>query len=296
MNHLILLLYLAAFSAGLLSSGAAFYSARKYGSGTGMRFAFFWGSLFLLILFSFVSSYVAVSLAGDSGILGFFLFLLTNGFTVLALLMTALLNASLRERKPAVGEKLILGGLILIYLLVILLLIFSRQSLEWKKRLFEISSFPFLASFLVYLLILMKNGEKTLREHRLLYRISSLLTILYCLLDLSSPYIGFLPGLFSYPVTYLFWSLLVLPAILRYDSERSAKGSHLEIGDEFVARYGITGREREVMALLVEGKTKQEIADSLYIAYKTVDKHVTNIYSKTDVHNKIELISLIGSR
>ena len=50
--------------------------------------------------------------------------------------------------------------------------------------------------------------------------------------------------------------------------------------------YGLSDREREVLEALVEGGTKQRIADDLHISYHTVDMHVRNIYEKLQVHSR----------
>lgn len=50
----------------------------------------------------------------------------------------------------------------------------------------------------------------------------------------------------------------------------------------------LTGREIEVLRLIAEGRTNQEIADALYISVRTVERHVTNIYNKTGIGNRAE--------
>jgi DNA-binding NarL/FixJ family response regulator len=42
----------------------------------------------------------------------------------------------------------------------------------------------------------------------------------------------------------------------------------------------LTEREREVLALMAEGRTNQAIAQRLFITERTVEKHVTNIFGK----------------
>jgi DNA-binding CsgD family transcriptional regulator len=51
---------------------------------------------------------------------------------------------------------------------------------------------------------------------------------------------------------------------------------------------GLTDREREVLALLVEGRTNRQIAQRLYISEKTVSVHVSNILAKLGVHSRNE--------
>jgi DNA-binding NarL/FixJ family response regulator len=52
----------------------------------------------------------------------------------------------------------------------------------------------------------------------------------------------------------------------------------------------LTDREREVLRLVVSGKSNKEIASLLYISPKTVSVHRSNIMTKLDVRNSIELI------
>lgn len=54
-------------------------------------------------------------------------------------------------------------------------------------------------------------------------------------------------------------------------------------------KYKLTNQEEKVLNYLIQGKSNQEIADSLYISLYTVKRHVANIYKKTNM-NKKELI------
>jgi DNA-binding NarL/FixJ family response regulator len=58
----------------------------------------------------------------------------------------------------------------------------------------------------------------------------------------------------------------------------------------------LTGREHEVLTLISEGLTNQQIADRLVIEYGTVKNHVHNILSKLDVRNRHEAASLLEVR
>lgn len=51
-------------------------------------------------------------------------------------------------------------------------------------------------------------------------------------------------------------------------------------------RYALTDRERDVLGRLVEGETKQAIADALFVSFHTVDSHLRNIYAKLHVTSR----------
>jgi ATP/maltotriose-dependent transcriptional regulator MalT len=52
------------------------------------------------------------------------------------------------------------------------------------------------------------------------------------------------------------------------------------------AGHGLTARELEVLRLLAAGKTNRAIAADLVLAEKTVDRHVSNIYTKLGVSSR----------
>jgi DNA-binding NarL/FixJ family response regulator len=49
-------------------------------------------------------------------------------------------------------------------------------------------------------------------------------------------------------------------------------------------------REKEVLQLLVAGKTNREISDMLHISVSTVETHRNNVFQKLGIHNLPELI------
>lgn len=52
----------------------------------------------------------------------------------------------------------------------------------------------------------------------------------------------------------------------------------------------LTNREMEILLLIAQGKTNQEIADELFIALKTVKTHVSNILSKLEVQDRTQAV------
>jgi RNA polymerase sigma factor (sigma-70 family) len=57
----------------------------------------------------------------------------------------------------------------------------------------------------------------------------------------------------------------------------------------FQALEQLTEREREVLTLIAQGLTNQQIADKLYISIKTVQAHRANLMEKLDLHDAVEL-------
>jgi len=56
--------------------------------------------------------------------------------------------------------------------------------------------------------------------------------------------------------------------------------------------HDLTSREREVLAVMVEGLSNPEIAERLYVSRSTAKAHVSNILAKLGVSNRAEAIAL----
>jgi two-component system response regulator NreC len=71
-----------------------------------------------------------------------------------------------------------------------------------------------------------------------------------------------------------------LSETLMTDYVRRAQGDQQ---DSELAR--LSGREREVLQLIAEGKSSAEVAELLHISVRTVDTHRHNIMSKLEIHS-----------
>lgn len=56
--------------------------------------------------------------------------------------------------------------------------------------------------------------------------------------------------------------------------------------------HDLTNREREVLALLVEGLNNSEIAERLFIGRSTAKTHVSNILSKLGADSRVEAVTI----
>jgi DNA-binding NarL/FixJ family response regulator len=61
-----------------------------------------------------------------------------------------------------------------------------------------------------------------------------------------------------------------------------------EIGRELP----LTGRENEILRLLADGRTQEDIASDLFISPKTVGTHIQRILSKLGVHSRTEAVAI----
>lgn len=98
--------------------------------------------------------------------------------------------------------------------------------------------------------------------------------------------VGLAAALFMTAVifSFLLYQRLYLPVPLQARSER-------ERFESFSAAHDLSSREREVLHLILDGFSTQEIASQLFVTESTVKFHIHNLLKKTACANRIELIS-----
>lgn len=80
-----------------------------------------------------------------------------------------------------------------------------------------------------------------------------------------------------------------LPGILR--GQRHIADSFVDRLKGAEDRTALTGRERQILNLILRGQGNKEIAVTLGISPKTVDKHRTSMMQKLDVHSVPQLMA-----
>ena len=156
---------------------------------------------------------------------------------------------------------------IFIYLGIILFLYYPKTTEKQKKRTLFVIFISFL-TFTLYDYFIAKN------------------TYIFNFTDVYLPLwfnIGF----------YSFWNLFFL-IFTGYNHQMVLLAADvIELNPSFLERFGISGREKEVIGMVLSGKTNQDIADKLFISLKTVKNHIHNIFQKTGAKTRMELSFII---
>jgi len=63
--------------------------------------------------------------------------------------------------------------------------------------------------------------------------------------------------------------------------------------DAFTQEFHISKREREIIELILQGKSNKEIEDALFISFNTVKNHIYNLYQKLGVNSRGQLMHFI---
>ena len=66
--------------------------------------------------------------------------------------------------------------------------------------------------------------------------------------------------------------------------------------EEEADAHGLSKREREVLELLVEGRTATYIAERQFVSPNTVRTHIKRIYAKMGVSSRQELLDVVHGR
>ena len=83
---------------------------------------------------------------------------------------------------------------------------------------------------------------------------------------------------------FLLYQKLYIPAI----SPEAAEKHRLTA---YVSRFGLSAREREIFSFIIQGMSNLEIANALHITESTVKFHVGNIFKKTGLNSRLNLIT-----
>jgi DNA-binding CsgD family transcriptional regulator len=94
-------------------------------------------------------------------------------------------------------------------------------------------------------------------------------------------------------IPYALYGIFLINYFLRY-SVPAMPGLDT-LSEEFLSKYGITDREREIILKVMKGKSNADIARELFISLATVKTHLHNIYTKIGVDSRYDLLARVRS-
>ena len=216
------------------------------------------------------------------------------GIAIYVGVLRMLLALESTSRAIAIGATV---GVIVVQLGRTLAHVLSDGSLT---ELIHIPAIALVSLYLLYVgivLIRASGPEENGAVARLLRRFGMLLvvfapvsTLLYFLIDLipvaARPYLSF--DFVFFPI----WGLIVLSVFIEYLARPSAFLEDGEVSGAFRSAFGITQRESEVVSLISQGLSNQEIADRLHVSLATVRTHIYNVFQKTGAGSRVDLLRL----
>lgn len=75
--------------------------------------------------------------------------------------------------------------------------------------------------------------------------------------------------------------------------QRELGNKHDKVNSLYSRKYGLTKREVQILIMVSQGKGYKDIAESIFISVNTVKKHMTSIFVKFHVKNRVQLINFL---
>lgn len=80
---------------------------------------------------------------------------------------------------------------------------------------------------------------------------------------------------------------------LKYQINNTSNINGIKSINKFAEDFSLTSREKEIVELIMKGKTNNEIETILFISFNTVKNHIYNIFRKTKVNSRSQLLYFI---
>jgi DNA-binding CsgD family transcriptional regulator len=194
-------------------------------------------------------------------------------------------------------KKLLFPGIALIQATII----FFSGFFELEETLLIFFSLPFISVFLYCLVFIStsigKMGNRILKNGIIIFFILSLLYFPLNIIEMirdrySSIHISHHFEMFTLPLYFFALNLFsIIFAVLFFN--QPAYMDKGKVTEYFQSSYNISKRESEIIEYIVSGLKNESIADKLFISSKTVNNHIYNIFQKTGVKNRVQLVNLL---
>ena len=173
----------------------------------------------------------------------------------------------------------------------------SVASVITSFQVFSVLQYVIWTLAVVYCVIMLLYERKSIKDKAVRTACFTLIAISFAMLPIVvlAMIFSFLRP-FSIPIVCLAYTiaeLVFLFTALAHQEEKETS-EHPDFSFEAVSdKYHITEREFEVVKLIKQGLTNKEIASELGISVNTVNNHIANLFSKTDVGSRIDLLNLL---
>lgn len=181
-------------------------------------------------------------------------------------------------------------------------LLYAADSIAWifiPMQVFSILQYVIWMISVTYCIVIMSRVRDTIEDRSVRTMCKTLVIISLAMLPVI-----ILPMLFSQfrelsiPIVSLAYTIAILVflfiAISRSEKKGEATPESKEISfAKAMDKYHITEREADVVRLIKKGLTNKEIASELDISVNTVNNHIANIFAKTEVRSRIDLLNLL---
>lgn len=207
------------------------------------------------------------------------------------------------------NKKLIYFGSVSIFFTVCVLILYVLYYLKLISGSAAIRSCFFLpdiftsigAFYNIFLII--KNWDKIISKLKQFLKWALLLTTIIMPLSVFTNLVQYwhfsnIPIAYS-PIEYFLFNFLALIFVKRNLQAAPIETMEKNLSKEpeiLYSKYKLTQREIEIVELIADGLSNQDIAEKLFISVNTARNHIYNIYKKMGIKNRYELINLVSNK
>ncbi len=182
-------------------------------------------------------------------------------------------------------------------------IIINENSFLWLTFLFKYIFENLLLLELILLIFLIIKNRKSNRQNRIarafgvLYILRYIVILILFAYILSVGYNETVKAVFGFSFL-LILNLLPLFWIRFYFIPFTKQNINLKSEnkfEEYCVQFDVSQREKDILKLIIDGKSNKEISNMLFISYSTVKNHAYNLFQKLNISSRFELISHFNS-
>ncbi|MDA3846098.1 MAG: helix-turn-helix transcriptional regulator [Vallitaleaceae bacterium] len=304
MEHIVLLIHMITLLTGLTATTLGYLLYLKYKVKAIKYYTFFVLSTNLTVLLTAISNYIFYNSSTKiEGIIDVIYYVLFEMFLILITYSFIRFSTYIIKKSFGWASRIyILIGMAVVLFGVIMTLIESARLSELVLSIYMEGAFAYVLMALffafVYYSIMIAKNFKFMDNLDLKRAIQTFATCFLIYIPLQAVVIGVFQNevliFISRNLFYLMIDVISIVFAAKYFFiDTPGIIEEIIISDYFVEKYHITVREKEIIELMLSGLSIKEIGGKIDRAFKTVNNHLYNIYRKTDVTSKMELLNLI---